>query len=70
MNNNHFHWSPGSAFNKLTSDITFNISTPTPIISVSKSFNITPPLDVKKDAYRNCAKCGKHYNFHKNGQCC
>lgn len=69
MSSNKFSWDAESAFRKGVSGITLDISTPTPIISIGKSFEVTPPNDPKKDAYRNCSKCGKHYNYHKNGQC-
>lgn len=64
-----FKWDPSSAGRKLVSGITLNVSTPTPIVSVGKSFPITPDHNPKKDAYRNCSSCGKHYNYHKNGKC-
>ncbi len=66
--NNQFKWDPASAARKLGSGITINISTPTPVVSVGKSFDLTQP-DPKKDAYRNCSACGKHYNYHKDGKC-
>jgi hypothetical protein len=64
-----FKWSPSSAFNKLTSGITVTVSTPTPVISIGKEFPITQPHDPKTDAYRNCSRCGKHLNYHVNGNC-
>ncbi len=65
----NYQWDPASAGRKLKSGITLNISTPTPIVSVSKSFDITQPNNPAKDAYRNCQHCGKHYNYHKDGKC-
>ncbi|AVG45860.1 hypothetical protein [Acanthamoeba polyphaga mimivirus] len=38
-----------------------------PFISISKQ--ITPSCDRERDAYRNCAKCGRHFNYHSNGSC-
>jgi len=69
QNTNQFKWDAGSAFRKLTSGIDMNVCTPTPVISVCKTTQITPPNDPKKDAYRNCARCGKHYNYHAGGKC-
>ena len=66
---NNFQWDPASAGRKIISDIQVNISTPTPIVSVSKSIPITKPHDPKTDAYRACSNCGKHWNFHVNGKC-
>lgn len=68
-NQNQFKWDAGSALKKLGSDINVHVCTPTPIISVGKSFQLTPPHDPKVDAYRNCASCGKHYNYHVAGKC-
>ena len=64
-----FTWDSQSALRKLTSDITLNVSTPTPIVSVSKSIPLTPPHNPKVDAFRNCSLCGMHINYHVNGQC-
>lgn len=64
-----YKWDAKSAFNKLSSGIQFTVSTPTPVVSISKSFDVTPPHNPKVDAYRNCAICGKHYNYHKDGKC-
>lgn len=70
MNNeNTFKWDPASAGRKLASGIEVNVSTSTPVVSVGKSFELTKPNDDKKDAYRNCSRCGKHWNYHKNGKC-
>lgn len=62
-NTNVFVWDPASAGRKLFHDSTITINAGP--VSVSKD---TPPNDPNKDAYRNC-KCGKHYNYHKGGQC-
>lgn len=64
-----FKWSPASAFRKATSDITVNVCSPTPVVSVCKTVTSTPPHDPSKDAYRNCSNCGKHLNYHKGGKC-
>ena len=68
-NNNNFHWDPYSAGRKLTSDISVNISTPTPIVSIGKTIPITKPHNPKTDAYRACSLCGKHINYHIGGKC-
>ena len=67
--NNKYKWDGKSALRKAFSDINVTVSTPTPIISVNKSVQVTKPHNPKTDAYRCCANCGKHYNFHKNGKC-
>lgn len=64
-----FEWSAASAGRKLVSGLTVTVSTPTPIVSVSKSIPLTPEHDATKDAYRNCKNCGKHINYHKDGKC-
>jgi hypothetical protein len=69
MSDSEFTWDKQSAFNKLTSGMKFKVETPTPIVKVKKTFELTKPNDPEKDAYRKCSKCGKHYNFHKNGKC-
>jgi|WetSurMetagenome_2_1015567.scaffolds.fasta_scaffold253005_1 hypothetical protein len=64
-----YKWDYKSATRKAVSGIHINVSTPTPFISVSKSIGSTPPHDPEKDAYRNCAICGRHWNFHSSGKC-
>ncbi len=64
-NNNNFTWDPASAGRKFWNDSTVTIGVPG-VVSIEKN---TPPHDPNKDAYRNCSKCGKHYNYHKNGKC-
>ena len=64
-----FEWSAKSAFNKAISGTTISICTPTPVISICKSSELTQLNDPNKDAYRNCKNCGKHYNYHTNGKC-
>jgi len=64
-----FKWDPKSALRKATSDISASICLPANIVAVCKSIQITGPNDPNKDAFRNCAICGKHINFHKNGRC-
>jgi hypothetical protein len=66
---NNFVWDGKSATRKLMSDISINISTPTPIISVGKTVPITGPHNPTTDAYRCCSVCGKHWNYHINGKC-
>ncbi len=61
-----YKWDMKSFCDKLVSDVQVTISTPTPIVSVNKSFQLTPPHNPQVDAYRNCANCGKHVNFHQN----
>nr|WBF71139.1 hypothetical protein [Megavirus caiporensis] len=60
-----YEWSTESAFNKLKSDLSVSINMP--FISISKQ--ITPSCDRERDAYRNCAKCGRHFNYHRSGFC-
>jgi len=60
----NFSWDPMSAGRKFFHDSTITVGVPG--VSISKQ---TPPNDPQKDAYRNCKKCGKHYNYHKNGKC-
>ncbi len=62
---NTFTWDPISAGRKLTSNLTINVGTS--YVSVSKP--ITCPHDPKSDAYRACSRCGKHWNYHKDGKC-
>lgn len=64
-----YSWDVKSAIKKSVSGIQLTISTPTPIVSASKSVYLTNPHNPQKDAYRNCSNCGKHYNYHKNGKC-
>ena len=64
-----YEWSAKSALNKAFSGITINACTPTPIISVCKTEELTQPNDPNKDAYRDCKNCGKHKNYHTNGKC-
>lgn len=63
-----FHWDPISAGRKLVSDSTVNVNVSGGPVSAGISKNI-PKHDPKQDAYRNCSICGRHYNYHKNGQC-
>lgn len=65
MSSNNFSWDPSSAGRKLFHDSSITIGVPG-VVSIEKQ---TPPNDPKKDAYRNCSKCGKHWNYHKNGKC-
>ena len=66
-----FSWSASSAFKKATSGISVTVSTPTPVVSIGKSFDVTEPNDPKRDAYRNCSNCKKHYNYHSgSGHAC
>ena len=59
-----FKWSPASAMRKAVSDVTIGVNAG--IVSVSKQIG---PNDDKRDAYRNCSKCNKHINYHRNGEC-
>ena len=59
-----YKWSPQSAIRKATSDLSINITIPP--VSVTKT---TTTHDPNKDAYRNCARCGKHVNYHTGGMC-
>lgn len=68
-NGNTYKWDPLSAGKKLVSGIDLNLTTSTPIVSVGKTFEITPKNDPHKDAYRNCKICGRHYNYHVGGKC-
>jgi len=54
-----FQWDPISACCKFyhNTDVTFSIG----IVSATKNTGVHEP---KKDAYRNCYVCGKHYNYH------
>lgn len=56
-----FIWSPISACTKFihNTDITVSVG----VISATKN---TGEHNKEKDAYRNCAICGKHYNYHKH----
>jgi len=63
-NSNVFVWDPVSAGRKFYNDSTITVSTG--VVSVSKD---TPKHNPEKDAYRNCANCGRHINYHTNGQC-
>ena len=64
-----FKWDPYSAGRKLASGIGVTVSTPTPVVSVGKTFEVTKPNNPKIDAYRNCVRCGMHLNYHVNGKC-
>nr|AEX63248.1 hypothetical protein mv_R1046 [Moumouvirus Monve] len=59
-----YEWSATSAFTKFFSDATITVNFPGG--SFSKQ---TPACDRERHAYRNCAKCGRHYNYHKGGFC-
>jgi hypothetical protein len=61
---NNYKWDPKSAVRKATSNIQITVATPTPVVSIGKSFNVTKPTNPSKDAYRNCANCQKHVNYH------
>ena len=65
MSNNNYSWDPASAGRKFIKDATITVGIPG-VVSIEKK---TPPHDPKNDAYRACGKCGKHWNFHKNGKC-
>ncbi len=65
----NYKWDANSALRKATSDISVNICLPAHIVAVCKAIQITGPNDPNKDAFRNCAACGKHVNFHVNGKC-
>jgi hypothetical protein len=60
-----FSWDYKSAVRKASSDISISVGK-TPLF-INKQ--ITGPNDPKKDAFRNCSNCGRHYNYHKNGKC-
>lgn len=64
MSNNTFSWDPISAGRKLVSDSSVTISGG----PVSATKNIGPN-NPQQDAYRNCSRCGRHLNYHRNGQC-
>jgi len=64
MSDKQYSWDPLSAGRKLVKDSTITLSAG--VISVSKD---TPKNDPNKDAFRNCSRCGRHYNYHKNGNC-
>lgn len=64
-----FKWDHRSAVRKGFSGVQVQISTPTPVFSVSKTIASTPPHDPEKDAYRNCASCGRHWNYHSGSKC-
>jgi hypothetical protein len=71
---NTFQWDPASAARKLASGVTADVRVPlgTPsanIGSIGKTFQVTPPNNDKRDAYRNCARCGRHINYHVGGKC-
>ena len=61
ISDHQFVWNPISAGKKLihNSDVTVSVG----IISVTKN---TGEHNKETDAYRNCAICGKHYNYHKH----
>lgn len=54
-------WDPISACKKFVhnSDVTFSVG----VVSITKN---TGTHNKETDAYRNCATCGKHYNYHKH----
>lgn len=69
-NNNNFTWDSSSATRKFFGDngganITVGIPGVANIEQKSPSFGFDP----KKDSYRNCSNCKKHWNYHKNGKC-
>ena len=70
MNNNNFSWDPWSAGRKALGDNGgANVTVGIPgVVSIEQKAPSTI-YDSKKDSYRNCSKCGKHWNYHKNGQC-
>jgi len=60
-----YKWDRESAMRKIknTSTVTVNagplaVSVPSPA-----------PHNPNRDALRNCARCGRHYNYHKDGKC-
>lgn len=63
--NNKYKWDSSSALRKAKADLDFRFSIG--IISLQK--RITGPYNPETDAYRCCAKCGRHKNYHKNGKC-
>ena len=61
-----YTWDPMSFGRKLISDTSITVGS---VNSVSVTKHIGPN-DSKRDAYRNCAKCHKHFNYHGiNGEC-
>lgn len=67
--NKTYHHDLQSAIRKATSGISATICTPTPIISVCKTIDVTNQHNPLKDAYHNCSICKRHYNTHINGKC-
>ena len=67
----NFKWDAKSALRKASSDVSVSVCLPLPthIVAVCKSLQVTGANDPNKDAFRKCAACGKHYNFHVNGKC-
>ena len=53
---NNYAWDGNSALRKLGSNVSVGVGV------VQKQ--ISGPHDPKKDAYRNCANCEKHFNNH------
>lgn len=53
---NQYKWDPVSAGRKAISNSTINMG------PVKKT---VPPHNPNSDAFRNCANCGKHFNYHK-----
>lgn len=65
-----FSWDPASAGRKFFGDngganITVGVPGVVTIEQKSPGMGYSP----EKDSYRNCSRCGKHYNYHRNGKC-
>ena len=60
-----FKWDPISAGIKFVHNTDITVSVGVGIGSISATKN-TGEHNKEKDAYRNCAICGKHYNYHKH----
>ncbi len=56
-----FKWSGDAAWRKLVSGISVSVG--------PFSKQVVGDHNPNRDAYRNCANCGKHYNYHKNNKC-
>lgn len=64
-NQKTFSWDPVSAARKFGHDSTISVGIPG-VVNITKQ---TSPNNPERDAYRNCSRCHKHWNYHKNGQC-
>jgi predicted nucleic acid-binding Zn ribbon protein len=60
-----FSWDPISAGRKLFGDSHVTLGIPG-VASIEKDIG---PSNPEQDAYRNCSRCGKHWNYHVNGHC-